>query len=268
MTQGNYANVDGLKMYYEMHGAGKPLVLLHGGLGSIAMFAQLLPALAESRQVIAVDLQGHGHTADMDRPFSYERMADNIAALIQQLKLPNADLVGYSLGGGVALHTAIRHPEVVRRLVLVSTPFKSEGWFPESRAGMKALNAQAAQAMVGSPPHQAYVNSAPQPENWTTLVTKTGQLVGQDYDWSAGVSRLALPTMIVVGDADAVRPTHAVQFFELVGGGQRDAGWDGSGMPNSRLAVLPATTHYNIIDSPLLAPIITAFLDAPMPQDK
>ncbi len=268
MTQGKYANINGLKMYYEIHGMGKPLVLLHGGLGGVDMYAQLLPDLAESRQVIAVELQGHGHTADIDRSLSFELMADDIAALIRQLALKQADLVGYSLGGGVALHTSIRHPDLVRKLVLVSTPFKSEGWFPENRAGMKAMNAQAAQALVGTPPHQAYMNVAPKPEDWTTLVTKTGQLIGQDYDWSAGVSKLQMPTMIVVGDADAVRPAHAVQFFELLGGGQKDAGWDGSGMPNARLAMLPGTTHYNIIFSPMLASVVTRFLDEPLPNAK
>src|SRR5512146_1184791 len=168
-------------MYYETHGAGRPLILLHGGLGGVDMFAQLMPALAASRQVIAVELQGNGHTADIDRPFSFESMADDIAALIEHLKLEQADVAGYSLGGGVALHTAIRHPGMVRKLVLISTPFKSDGWFPENRAGMKAMNAQAAQALVGSPIHQAYVKAAPKPEDWPELVAKTGQVIGQDY---------------------------------------------------------------------------------------
>ncbi len=231
------------------------------------MFAQLLPALAESRQVIGVDLQGHGHTADVDRPLSFEFMADDIAALVERLGLENADIVGYSLGGGVAFHTAVRHPNVVRKLVLISTPFKSEGWYPENRVGMKTMNAQAAQALMGTPIYQAYVNTAPRPEDWTRLVTKTGQLIGQDYDWSEGVSKLKMPTMIIVGDADAVRPTHAVEFFALLGGGQKDAGWDGAGMSHSRLAILPGTTHYDIFFSPLLAPVITPFVDAPMPKN-
>ncbi len=266
MAQGKYADVNGLKMYYETHGEGKPLILLHGGLGGVDMFAQLLPALAEGRQVIAVELQGNGHTADIDRPFSFQQMADDIAALIAHLKFEQADLAGYSLGGGVALQTAIRHPGMVRKLVLISTPFKSDGWYPENRAGMKAMNAQAAQALVGSPPHQAYIKAAPRPEDWPVLVSKTGQVVGQDYDWSEQVAKIKMPTMIVIGDADAVRPAHAVRFFELLGGGQKDAGWDRSGMPSARLAVLPGTTHYDIFSSPLLAPVIGAFLDAPAPN--
>jgi pimeloyl-ACP methyl ester carboxylesterase len=231
------------------------------------MFGQILSSLAETRQVIAIELQGHGHTADIDRPLSFEQMADDIAALIKHLGVENTDILGYSLGGGVALQTAVRHPDVVRKLVVVSAPCKSDGWYPEVRAGMRSMNAQAAKAWVGSPMHQAYVSAAPNPESWPTLVAKLGQLVGQDYDWSEAVSALKTPTMIVVGDADSVRTAHAVEFFELLGGGKADAGWDGSGMSNARLAILPATTHYNIFFSPMLASTVTPFLGAPMPEE-
>ncbi len=267
MPQGKYANVNGLHLYYEIHGKGRLLILLHGGLGVIGMFEQILPSLAEKRQVIAVELQGNGHTADIDRPLSFEQMADDVAALIKHLGLEKVDILGYSLGGGVALQTAIRHPEVVHKLAVVSAPCKSSGWYPEVRRGMQSMNAEAAKAMVGSPMHQAYASVAPKPEDWPTLVAKTGQLVGQDYDWSKAVSVLQTPTMIVVGDADAVRTAHAVEFFELLGGGKRDAGWDGSEMSNARLAILPGTTHYNIFSSPLLASIITPFLDTTTPQE-
>src|SRR5450756_67179 len=146
-AQTGYASAKGLEMYYEIHGAGRPLVLLHGGLGTIDMFGPLLPALAETRQVIAVELEAHGHTANIDRPLSYEQMADNIAALMAHLGLANSDILGYSLGGGVAEQTAIRHPEVVRKLVLISTTCKSDGWYPEVRAGMASMNAKAAEAL-------------------------------------------------------------------------------------------------------------------------
>jgi pimeloyl-ACP methyl ester carboxylesterase len=263
-VKGGYVSVNGLEMYYEIHGTGKPLVLLHGGLETIGVFEQVLPSLAESRQVIRVELQGHGHTADINRPLSFEAMADDLAALIQHLGLEKADLMGYSLGGGVALQTAFRHPELVRKLVIVSTPFKRDGWYPEVRAGLDSINAQVGKTWIGSPMYQAYAAVAPKPDDWLTLVGKLGQLVGQDYDWSQAVAALKAPTMIVVGDADAVRPAHAVEFFELLGGGQHDAGWDGSGMSNARLAILPGVTHYNIFSAPVLASTVTPFLDAPL----
>lgn len=262
-TRGEYAHVNSVNMYYETFGGqGQPLILLHGGLGGIDMFGPALTALAENHRVIGVELQGHGHTADIDRPFSFQQMADDIAALIEHLGLGRIDLMGYSLGGGVALQTTIRHPRLVRKLVVVSTPFRSNNWYPEIRTAMHTMNAQAAEAMVGSPMHQAYVGVAPQPENWATLVTKTGQLISQDYDWSQDVSAIKTPTMIVVGDADSIRTADAVEFFELLGGGQKDAGWDGSGMPTARLAILPGTTHYDIFTSSLLASVAASFLDA------
>jgi pimeloyl-ACP methyl ester carboxylesterase len=264
MAQGHYTNVNGLNMYYEVHGAGEPLMLLHGGMGTIGMFGQILPSLAEGRQVIAVELQGHGHTADIDRPMSFESMADDVAALIGHLGLEKADVMGYSLGGGAALQTVIRHPDVVRKVVLVSTPFKSDGWYPEVRAGMRAINAELARTWVGSPMQQEYANVAPRPDDWPEFAGRVGQLVSQDYDWSAGAAAIKVPTMIVVGDADGVRTAHAVEFFELLGGGQRDAGWDGSGMSSARLAILPGTTHYDIVSSPMLVLMIARFLDAPV----
>lgn len=266
MTQGKHASINGLKMYYEMHGKGQPLILLHGGFGMINMFEQNLTMLAEKRQVIGVELQGHGHTADINRPLSFEQMADDVAALIKHLGLEKADVFGYSLGGGTALQTAIRHPEAVRKLVVVSAPYKSAGWYPEIHAAMKLQTAELGKTWIGSPMQQTYASVAPNPDDWPTLVGKVGQLLTPDYDWSKAVSAFKMPVMIVIGDADSVRPAHAVEFFELLGGGQRDAGWDGSGIPNSRLAILPGTTHYNIFSSPTLAGAVIPFLDAPMPE--
>ncbi len=260
MTQGNYANVNGLKMHYEVHGAGKPLVLLHGGLGNTELLGPVLPALAEKHRVIAVDLQGHGRTSGLDRPWSFEQMGDDMAALIQQLEVGKVDLLGYSLGGDVALQTAIRHPEVVDRLALVSIPFKSEGWYPEVRAGFRALNADLARMMMPSPPAQSYARIAPQPERWPDLVTAMGQLTRQDYDWSEGVKTLQMPTLLVYGDYDSVRPSHMVEFFQLLGGGQRDGGLDQSGMTSARLAILPGVTHYEIFSSPALLSTVLPFL--------
>ena len=188
-------------------------------------------------------------------------MAKDVGALTGHLGLGKVDVMGYSLGGGVALQTAIRHPEVVRKVVLVSTPFKCDGWHPEILAGMGQMGPEAAEPMKQTPMYQLYAGVAPRPENWPVLLTKLGRLIGQDYDWSDEVA-----AMIVVGDADSVRTVHAVEFFELFGGGKADAGWDGSGMSNARLAILPATTHYNIFSSPALASAVTPFLDAPLPE--
>jgi len=268
LTAGNYASVNGLNMYYEIHGAGKPLVVLHGGVGAIEMFGEVLPLLAEGRQVIAVDLQPHGRTADIDRPLSFELMADDIGDLIKHLGFEKADVMGYSLGGGVALQTAIRHPDVVRKLVVVSAAFRQDGWYPEILAGMRQMGPEAAEPMKQTPMYQLYVQIAPKREDWPVLLTKLGDLLRKDYDWSKDVAAIKAPTMLVVGDADAVGAAHAVQFFELLGGGKKDAGWDGSGMSNARLAILPGTTHYNIFMSPALASTVTPFLDAPMPEAK
>ena len=262
----DYAHVNGLGLYYEVHGVGEPLVLLHGGLGAIEMFGGVLPLLAEGRRVIAVDLQAHGRTADVDRPISYESMADDMGALIQHLRFGGADVMGYSLGGGVALQTAIRHPGAVRKLVVASTPFRRDGWYPEVLAGMGQMGPEAAEPMKGTPMYELYSSIAPRLEDWPVLLTKLGRLLRQDYDWSEEVKEISAPTMIVVGDADSVRTAHAVEFFELLGGGKADAGWDGSGMPNARLAILPATTHYDIFSSPALASAVAPFLDAPMPE--
>ena len=272
-AQGQYADVNGLKMYYEIHGTGQPLVLLHGGLGGIIEFGQVLPALAKTRQIIAVELQGHGHTADIDRPLSYEQMADDVAALIKSLGLKNADVLGYSMGGGVALQTAIRHPDVVRKLVLVSTPYKRDGWYAESNAQDSSMNADTAKAMMQTPVYQFYASVASRPQDWPTLVTKVGQLLAKDYDWSKDVAAMKMPTLILVGDSDRVRPEHAVEMARLLGGAKMDGGMapfsQNATPPSVQLAMLPGTTHFTILSrADLLLPIVTPFLDAPMPAAK
>lgn len=263
-TQTGYAPVNGLNMYYEIHGSGDPLVLLHGGFGMTGMFAELLPQLAASRQVIAADLQGHGRTADIERPLSLEAFGDDVAALIRHLGLPQADVMGYSMGAEAALRTAIQHPALVRKLVVVSAPCKRDGWYPEVLAGMEQVNAAAVELWRESPIYQGYVAVAPNPDGLPVLADKMGELMRQDYDWSDEVAALPMPVLLVFGDADSVPPAHAAEFFALLGGGQRDAGWDGAHMPPAQLAILPGTTHYNSIDSPLLTPIVQAFLDAPV----
>jgi pimeloyl-ACP methyl ester carboxylesterase len=260
---GHYADVNGINIYYEIHGLGRPLILLHGGLGAIEMFGPNLPALAKGRQVIAVDLQGHGRTADIDRPLSVELMADDIAALITHLKLERPDVMGYSLGGGVALQTEIRHPELVGKLVVVSTPFRRNGFYPDILTQQAQVSAAAAEPMKQTPMYQLYSSIAPKPEDWPRLLGKIGDAMKKDFDFSNQVAGIKATTLIVAADADIFPPAHAVELFGLLGGGQRDPGWDGSGRPKSRLAILPGLTHYNIFSDPALAATVIPFLDEP-----
>jgi pimeloyl-ACP methyl ester carboxylesterase len=258
---GNYADVNGIKLYYEILGTGHPLILLHGGLGAISMFGPNLPALAEGRQVIAVDLQGHGRTADIDRPISTDAMAEDIAALIKHLELGRPDVMGYSLGGGIALLVAIRHPELVRKLVVVSTPIRRDAFYPDILGQQAQVTTEAAEAMKQTPMYQLYASIAPRPEDWPRLLGKMGEAMKKDFDFTTEVGTIQAPTLVVAADADIFPPSHAVEVFGLLGGGKRDAGWDGSGRPKGQLAILPGLTHYNIGMAPSLAPAVIPFLE-------
>jgi pimeloyl-ACP methyl ester carboxylesterase len=262
---GAYADINGISLYYEIHGTGRPLILLHGGLGAIEMFGPNLPALAAGRQVIGVDLQGHGRTADIDRPITTRAMAGDIAALITHLKLERPDLMGYSLGGGVAALTAIDHPELVGKLIMVSTPIRRDGFYPDILAQQGQVNAAAVEFMKQTPMYQLYASLAPRPEDFGRLLGKMGDAMKDDFDLSAEVARIAAPTLIVAADADIFPPAHAIEVFGLLGGGKRDGGWDGSGRPKSRLAILPGLTHYTIFNAPALAAAVIPFLDEPAP---
>lgn len=258
-----HVTVNGVSYYYEVRGVGgTPLVLLHGGLHNTLLDAPVAARIAAHRQVISIDLQGHGRTADVDRPLRFETMADDIAALLGQIGVERADLFGYSVGGSVALRVAIQHPDRVRKLVLLSIPYASNGWYPEVQEGFKHLGPGLAEMMRPSPVYQTYAAIAPHPEQFGTLLDKTGKLQSRSYDWSADVAKLAAPTMLIYADADAVPITHIAHFFELLGGGKRDGGFDGSGAPKGRLAVLPGHTHYNVFESPALLAAIEPFLDA------
>jgi len=265
-VKAGYAPVNGLNLYYEIHGAGEPLILLHGGLGSTASFGDVLPSLAKTRQVIVTDLQAHGRTADINRPMSIEALADDIAGLMKYLGIAKADVMGYSLGGAVALQTTIRHPDLVRKLVVVSEPCRRDGWYPEDLTAMSQFGPALAEPMKQSPIYKSYAQTAPRPQDWPVLLGKLGDLLRTNYDWSAEVASIKAPTMLIFGDADAIRPEHMVEFFQLLGGGKKDGGLDGSGISTARLVILPGLTHYNILTSPSLLPIVTAFLDAPMPK--
>jgi pimeloyl-ACP methyl ester carboxylesterase len=259
------APVNGVNIHYEVYGAGKPLILIHGGFGSVGMFAPILPALAQDRQVIGVDLQAHGRTGPLGRPMTFPAMATDIAELIKFLGFETADVMGYSLGGGVALRLAIDHPEVIDRLVLVSTAYAFDNWHDYNQQGMRGIAANpdaTAEGMKGSPMYQGYVAVAPGgAETWPAAVREVAALVGQDFDWSADVPNIKSPTLIVVGDWDSVRIAKATKLFEMLGGGAQDGNWDRSGLNQNRFAVLPNTTHYEAFMSPALPPVVLPFLD-------
>lgn len=265
-STGHYADVNGIKLHYEIHGTGQPLILLHGGLGATEMFGPNLPALAKGRQVIGVDLQGHGRTADIDRPLSAELMAGDIAALIKHLKLERPDVMGYSLGGGVAFFIALRYPELVGKLVIVSTPFRRNAFYPEILAQQGQVTAEAAEGMKQTPMYEMYARLAPRIEDWPRLLRKIGESMALDFDFTKDVAKIKSPTLIVVGDADIFPPAHAVEVFGLLGGGKQDPGWDGSGRPKSQLAILPGESHYSMGIAPALAPTVLSFLDEPVRQ--
>jgi len=254
--------VNGVELGYTIAGEGEPLVLLHGGFGTVEMFGPTADLLAGGRRVVGVDLQSHGRSPAADRPMTFEAMADDIAELIRMLGLERSAIMGFSLGGGVALRTAIQHPQVVERLVLVSAVFKRDGWYPEMRAGMDAMGPETADFMRRTPLYEAYANVAPNVDDWPILVQQVSEALKADYDWSRDVPGLSMPVMIVIGDADGIPPSHAVGFFELLGGGQRDAGFDRSGMTPHRLAILPGVTHYDINVVPALSDAVIPFLDA------
>ena len=255
------ADVNGINLFYEIHGTGRPLILLHGGLGATEMFGPNLPALAKGRQVIGVDLQAHGRTADIDRPLSPQLMAGDIAALITHLKLERPDVMGYSLGGGVALHLAAQHPELVGRLVIVSTPFRRDGFYADILRQQALVTAAAAEGMKQTPMYELYARLAPRPEDWPRLLGKLGEGMSKDFDFSKEIASIKATTLIVAGDADIFPPAHAVEMFGLLGGGKQDGGWDGSGRPKSRLAILPGVTHYSMAIAPALAPTVIQFLE-------
>jgi pimeloyl-ACP methyl ester carboxylesterase len=261
---GQNAEVNGLNMYFETLGSGRPLILLHGGLGSGEMFGPVLPVLAEHHQVITPDLQGHGRTADIDRPIDIRLMADDIAALIDHLGLEQPDIVGYSLGGGVALQTAVKYPAKVRRLVSMSANIRRDAIPPEMLAQQEQVNAAAAEFMKDTPMYRLYQQVAPRPEDFPRLLDKMGESMAQDFDFSEEVRGLQVPTLIVAADADMAPPSHYVEIFKLLDGGLRDGGWMGEGRPKGghALAILPGLTHYNMASSPLFAAVTLAFLDA------
>ncbi len=265
-VESGYAPVNGLKMYYEIHGSGQPLVLLHGNLSTIGTsFGKVLPRLASTRRIIAIEQQGHGHTADIDRPFSIEQWADDTTALLRHLGIEQADFFGYSSGGAVALEIALRSPALVRKLVWAGgTSYRLDGLYPELLAASKVMKPE---DLDGSPFQQEYASIAPHPEHWHRLVAKIADLDRTIGDRSSEtIASVKAPALLIIGDSDIVRPEHVVEMFRLLGGGVVG---DLVGLPRSQLAVLPGTTHVTLADrAEWLASMTTAFLDAPMPETR
>jgi pimeloyl-ACP methyl ester carboxylesterase len=237
-----YVNVNGLKMYYEVYGEGKPIVLLHGSFMNIAMnWSQVIPVLARTHKVIVPEMQGHGHTKDIPRAMSCEAMADDVSALLQHLKVDSADILGYSLGGCIAFQVAVRHPEQVRRLVILSATYASNGWWPDVEASFKTMNAE---IFKGSPIEQAYISYGNDPAKFSAWVMKILSIDDKPYDWAPAVKQIKAPIFMLIGDVDGVRYEHALELFKAKGGGQTG---DLHGMPKSRLAILPGTTHIGMM---------------------
>ena len=260
--ESGYAGVDGLQLYWESYGTGgTPLVLTHGGFGLISMWGPTLDRLAEHHRVVGVELQGHGHTPDLDRPFSWTRFGDDLAGLIETLGLAPADVMGYSLGGGASLRLAIQHPQLVRRLVLISTPSRRDGWFPEVLAQMSQIGRAGFEMMRQSPLYEMWAAVAPDQNSFPTLMDKTGDLLRTPYDWSDEVRGLRSPTQLVYADVDSIPTAHMAEFYALLGGGLRDAGWEVPQLGDHRLAVLPGRTHYDLGNDPRVVDIVREFLD-------
>jgi pimeloyl-ACP methyl ester carboxylesterase len=249
-------------MYYEVHGSGDPLILVHGAFGSIEEWGAIPEGLAAKRQVVALELQGHGHTADVARPFGYEQLADDVAALMDHLAIEQADVIGYSMGGITALQLAIRHPEKVRKMVPISANFRSDGEYPEVLAGIAALTPD---LLAGTPMEESYRRTAPNPDDFPILVEKLKTFFTTEFAISETDMRsIAAPALVALGDSDTVRPEHALEMFRLLGGGVPG---DLTGLPSSQLAILPGTTHASIVAerTDLLLARIEAFLASPDP---
>ena len=260
-TKTGHVEVRGVNYYYEIRGKGEPLLLLHGGLFSIDSFGQNLAILSGNRELIAVNLQGHGRSTLGDRPISLIEMGDDMAAIVKQLGYRQIDALGYSLGGGVALRLAIQHPDLVRRLALLSTPFAQNGFFPEMLPQQAAVGAAMAPKMTDTPIYQSYMAQAPHPEDFPRLLDRMGDYMRQSYNWAEDVKTLKMPVMLVYGDSDMLRPEHIVEFYHLLGGGLKDAGWGREHMSKNRLAILPDLTHYEIGAAPAFGHAVLPFIN-------
>jgi pimeloyl-ACP methyl ester carboxylesterase len=257
-TESGYADVNGLKMYYEVYGTGKPIVLLHGSYMNIPLnWAHIIPLLAKDRKVIVAEMQGHGRTKDISRELSYEAMADDVSGLLKHLKTDSADILGYSMGGGIAFQVAVRHPEQLRRLVILSGTYTHDGWWPDVEAMYSTFTAD---MFKGTPIQKQYDSLGNDPARFAEYVKKVISIDLKPYDWSKDVKNIKAPIFMAIGDADGIRYEHALELFKAKGGGKMG---DIHGMPKSRLAIIPGTTHIGMMQrTNWLIPMITDFLDA------
>lgn len=257
-TESGYAEVNGLKMYYEVYGEGKPLVMIHGSFMTIPMnWSQYIPALTKTRKVIVAEMQGHGRTRDIDKPISYEGMADDVSGLLKHLKIDSADILGYSMGGGVAFQMGVRHPEQLRRLIIMSGAYAHDGWWPDAEASFATFKPE---MFDGTPIRKQYDSLGNDPAHFPEFMKKVISVDLKPYDWSKEVKNIPVPMFIVFGDMDGVRYEHALELFRAKGGGKMG---DMHGLPKSRLAILPGTTHVGtIMQADMLVPMINDFLDS------
>jgi pimeloyl-ACP methyl ester carboxylesterase len=260
-TKSGHAAVNGVDYYYAVYGAGEPLLLLHGGLGQIEMFGPNLTRLAQSRQVIGVDLHGHGRTELGNRQINVIDMGDDMAGLLKALGHDKVDVFGFSMGSAVAFQFAAQHPRMVRRLAMASVLFSQDGFYPEMLPQQAAVGAAMAEHMKETPMYKSYMAVAPRPEDFPKLLDQMGAWMRTPYDWSADVKKLTMPTMLIYGDSDMIRLEHAVKFYQLLGGGLKDAGWQREHMSPNRLAILPNLTHYELGIAPQLVDAALPFLD-------
>jgi pimeloyl-ACP methyl ester carboxylesterase len=265
-TSTGYAEVNGIRLYHEVYGQGEPLVLIHGGLTTIGEMSGWVQPLAKTRQVIAVEMQGHGRTADTDRPLSFSTFGDDVAALLDRLGIPKADVVGHSFGADCAMRAAIQHPDRVRRLVVISSAYARSGWYPEAQEGMSQVGASLAPHMMATPTGKLS-KTWPDPARFPAFLDKLGKLMGTDYDWSAEIAALPMPVLLVFADNDSMPQRHVAEFFALLGGGLKEPGWMNTQLSTSRLAVVPGYSHYNFIASPEVPQIVGKFLADPLTNE-
>jgi pimeloyl-ACP methyl ester carboxylesterase len=255
-----HLEVNGVNYYYDVRGSGEPLLLLHGGLMTSDAWQPIMPLLTEKHQVIAVDLQGHGRSTLGNRPITYEGMGADMAAIVKKLGVAKVDVIGYSMGAGVALNLALQHPELVRKLVLVSCSLSDQDFYPEIRALQAHVNAAAAEHMKNTPMYEGYAKVAPNPADFPRLLDAIGALMAKHFDYSAQVAKLTMPIELIYGDSDMFTLESIVKFYKAIGGGQRDAGWQRENMVQNRLAILPGVTHYELGENPEMARTALAFL--------